>query len=96
MATESILTGSSPVERVVSTHLAPIERDESYDRTYIPLPGGWEVQTKGKGSTFRLVNPSGFRLPIPDLPYLHETLERMARDIHAAVSANAQGERRTE
>ena len=89
MVTESTPTGGSPVERVVSTHLAPIERDEGYDRTFIPLPGGWEMQTKGKGSTFRLVNPSGFRLAIPDLPYLHGTLERLARDIHAAVSANA-------
>lgn len=71
------------------TVLAPIERDESMDRTYIPLPGGWEVQTKGKGSTFRICEPgeNPIRLPIPDSPYLHETLERMARDIHAAVTA---------
>lgn len=34
--------------------LAPIERDESYDRTYIPMLGNSEVQTKGKGSTFRI------------------------------------------
>jgi hypothetical protein len=63
-----------------------IERDEDYDRTYIPMPGGWEVQTKGKGSTFRLVGPDDESLPIPDSPYLHETLEQMARDIHAALS----------
>lgn len=67
--------------------LVPVERDESCDRTYIPLPGGWEVQTKGKGSTFRICDPSGSRLPIPDSPYLHETLERMAREIHTAVAA---------
>jgi len=66
--------------------LAPIERDESYDRTYIPLPGGWEIQTKGKGSTFRLLGPDGFRLPIIEQPYLFEHLERMARDIHAACA----------
>ena len=68
--------------------IEPIERNEAYDRTYIPLPGGWEVQTKGKGSTFRICDPDGRRLAIPDSPYLHETLERMAREVHAAVSAN--------
>lgn len=66
----------------------PIERDELMDRTYIPLPGGWEVQTKGKGSTFRICAPQGERLPIPDSPYLHETLERMAREVHAACAAH--------
>jgi hypothetical protein len=63
----------------------PIERDTGYDRSYIPLPGGWEVQTKGKGSTFRICEPGDDpdRLAIPDSPYLHDTLERMARDINA-------------
>lgn len=63
----------------------PIERDERMDRTYIPMPGGWEIQTKGKGSTFRICDPQGERLPIPESPYLHETLERMAREVHAAA-----------
>lgn len=36
--------------------LEPIEHDVKYDRFYIPLPGGVEVQTKGKGSTFRIAN----------------------------------------
>ena len=65
----------------------PIERDEQMDRTYIPLPGGWEIQTKGKGSTFRICDPNGDRLPVPDEPYLFETLERMAREVHAAHDA---------
>lgn len=60
-----------------------IVRDELMDRTCIPLPGGWEVQTKGRGSTFRICDPEGRRLPVPDSPYLHETLERMAMDINA-------------
>jgi hypothetical protein len=71
-------------ERPSDSALAPIERDEDFDRSYIPLPGGWEIQTKGKGSTFRLCDPSGHRLAIPEQPYLFDTLERMARDIHAA------------
>jgi hypothetical protein len=66
-----------------------IDRDEGYERDYIPLPGGCEVQTKGRGSSFRVVTgigtPNEQRLNIPDSPYLHETLERMARDIHAAT-----------
>lgn len=68
--------------------LPPIERDEAMDRTYIPLPGGWEVQTKGKGSTFRICEPGDdpMRLAVPASPYLHDTLARMARDIHASVS----------
>lgn len=62
----------------------PIERDEDMDRTYIPLPGGWEVQTKGNGSTFRICDPSGERLAVLPSPYLHEWLERMAREVNAA------------
>lgn len=68
-----------------------IERNEDMDRTYIPLPGGWEVQTKGNGSTFRIAGPNDERLPIPNTPYLHDLLERMARDIHAALSQQAAG-----
>jgi hypothetical protein len=70
----------------------PIERDEQMDRTYIPMPGGWEIQTKGKGSTFRICGPDDDRLAIPDSPYLHETLEQMARDVNAAALAAMRGE----
>ena len=62
-----------------------IERDEAMDRTYIPLPGGWEIQTKGKGSTFRLCDPQGRRTPVLG-EELHEPLERMARDISNQVA----------
>lgn len=70
-------------------NLAPIAYEKDYDRHYIPLPGGWEVQTKGKGSTFRICEPGDdpMRLPVAPQPYLHETLERMARDIHAAYDS---------
>lgn len=69
--------------------MEPIEHDELQGRTYIPLPGGWEIQTKGKGSSFRICDTkTGRRLLIPESPYLHEMLERMAREIHAEVSAN--------
>lgn len=65
--------------------LGPIETLESFDRFYIPLPGGWEVQTKGKGSSFRICEPNGHRLNITEQPYLYELLERMAREIHEQV-----------
>lgn len=71
----------------------PIERDPKMERDYIPMPGGWEIQTKGKGSTFRICDKDGDRLAIPDSPYLHETLERMARDVNAAALASDTGER---
>lgn len=65
--------------------MGPIVRDDEFERAYIPLPGGWELQTKGKGSTMRLVDPEGVRLAIPESPYLQSTLEAMAMDIHAAL-----------
>jgi len=67
--------------------LPPIERDEDMDRTYIPLPAGWEIQTKGKGSTFRIAktDDSGERWPVLE-EKLHEPLERMAREIHQAIT----------
>ena len=67
-----------------------IERDESMDRTYIPMPGGWEVQTQGKGSSFRLCNTkTGQRWIITD-KMAHKALEQMARDANAAVVPHAQ------
>ena len=71
--------------------LPPIERDEAYDRTYIPLPGGWEIQTKGKGSTFRICDTkSGDRWPVLE-SHLHAYLERMAREVRAAYEARTEG-----
>lgn len=73
----------------IDVSLRPIERDEDFDRAYIPLPAGWEVQTKGRGSSFRIANTKddNERLNIPPSPYLYELLERMAREIHAAHRA---------
>ena len=60
-------------------------------RKYIPLPGGWEVQTKGKGSTFRVckLNEDGTfeRWSVVD-EELHEMLERMAIDIRTELGKN--------
>jgi len=62
----------------------PIDVDASMARTYIPLPGGWEIQTKGTGSSFRICDPKADRLVVPPSPYLHDELEAMARDVNAA------------
>ena len=75
-------------QRQAARHqLGTIERDDSYMRTYIPVAPGWEIQTKGKGSTFRICDSTtkddGDRLAVPDSPYLHDTIERMALAIHA-------------
>ena len=64
--------------------LAPIERDEDMDRTYIPLPGGWEIQTKGNGSSFRIADTKrDNRYAVFDTT-IHEALVQMAHDIRAA------------
>ena len=64
--------------------MAKIERDESYQRDYIPLPGGWEVQTKGRGSSFRICDTkTGERVNVPD-DRVQQEVERMAREVFAA------------
>jgi hypothetical protein len=64
--------------------VGPIEIEEG--RTYIPLPGGWEIQTKGKGSTFRICHVQGKgvyqRWAVLD-ERLHKPLEDMALAMHA-------------
>ena len=58
-------------------------------RHYIPLPGGWEIQTKGRGSSFRICDiKTGERVNVPHDERVFECLERMAREIHAAVNTH--------
>lgn len=72
---------------MTNDELAAIERDETMNRDYIPLPGGWEIQTKGKGSTFRILDRNtGNRMPIPE-DVLHGFLTKMAHDVRAAYRA---------
>ena len=53
--------------------LDPIEYDEVHkSRAYIPLPGGFEVQTKGEGSTFRICDDKNEQMPITDSRYGYE------------------------
>lgn len=63
--------------------LEPIERDEHHRRDYIPMLGGYEVQTKGNGSTFRLADENE-NFPFTGSHYEHEFLTKMAYDIRKA------------
>jgi hypothetical protein len=65
--------------------LPPIERDEEMDRTYIPIAGGWEIQTKGKGSSFRICNVKTHERMLVADEYLQGWLTRMALDNRAAT-----------
>lgn len=59
--------------------------DANMDRFYIPVHPDWEIQTNGKGSSFRIANrKTGDRWLVMD-SQLHGMLEQMARDIHAAM-----------
>ena len=62
-----------------------ILREEQMGRDYIPLPGGWELQTKGNGSTLRLLDKkSGERYPLPLPDFVIEFIERMALEVNTA------------
>lgn len=67
--------------------LTPIEYDQAMQRTYIPLPGGWEIQTKGTGSSFRIAHAQSRQRWIVMDDRLHEPLEAMARDVRNAYNA---------
>jgi hypothetical protein len=65
----------------------PIDHDADMNRFYIPLPAGWEVQTKGNGSSFRICDTKTHkRVHVLD-ERLQPVIEQMAREIHAALSA---------
>ena len=71
-------TSPQPIEKCEP--VPPIEYDADMNRYYIPMIGGWEIQTKGKGSTFRICNTkTHVRWPVLD-EHLHEALEQMAKD----------------
>lgn len=69
--------------------LDPVERDEDMGRTYYPLPGGWEVQTKGRGSTFRICDTkTGERCAVIDSSpdtMVHHAIEQIAVEARAEI-----------
>jgi hypothetical protein len=63
-----------------------IDYDVDMDRFYIPVNSRYEIQTKGKGSSFRIANTeTNIRMLIAD-EHLHEMLEDMARGTNAELS----------
>lgn len=74
---DSLLSSNEP---------GPIDFDEEMNRHYIPLPGGFEVQTLGRGSVFRILS-RGKRscCYIVADKGLHLPIERMARETYREV-----------
>ena len=74
------------------TELPDVDYHKDMDRHYIPLPGGWEIQTKGKGSTFRIAHAgSGRRWMVLD-DQLHAPLVVLANAVREALARRAQPE----
>lgn len=92
--TASDTGATAEVERLrEALTLPPIENDDVItDREYIPLPGGWEVQTKGGGSSFRIANQvTGERHNLMVEEYVQRFITDMARNIHAHCNAALNG-----
>lgn len=83
-----IVLRDAPSE-LLATIIGPEEYEADINRHYLPLPGGWEIQTKGSGSTFRMAFIKECevfeRWAVLDR-HLHAPLEKMARDIRRAVA----------
>ena len=76
---------SSPI---FGSTLGPIQQDAEMGRDCIPLPGGWELQTRGRGSTLRLADAkSGERHPLLEPDHVVDFIERMAGEVHRAHAA---------
>lgn len=67
--------------------LTPIEHCDQQNRDYIPLAGSYEWQSKGNGSTIRIVGPNGERHPLSwNPPHVVKLLEDMIRAQHTALT----------
>lgn len=66
--------------------IKPIEYDADMDRFYIPVNSQYEIQTKGKGSSFRIANTSTHERMLVADTYLHPMLEDMAKGCNAEYS----------
>lgn len=65
--------------------LAPVDYNKDLGCIVIPLPGGWEIRTKGKGTASSLYNAhQRMHWQVVD-EQLHEPLEASARDMRNAI-----------
>lgn len=62
-----------------------IDYDQDMDRHYITLPGGFEVQTKGRGSSFRIYSQTEDHRYLVADDHIHAPIEAMARAAHDEV-----------
>lgn len=69
--------------------LPKIDYDADMDRYYIPMSAGWEMQTKGKGSSFRLCDTKTGKRYHVEGKWLQQALEQMAREIHDAINLDS-------
>lgn len=65
--------------------IKPIEYDAEVDRFYIPVNSRYEIQTKGKGSSFRIANKVTHLRNIVLNDSLHHVLEDMAKATNAEM-----------
>lgn len=65
--------------------IKPIEYDHEMDRFYIPVNSRYEIQTKGKGSSFRIANTYTKLRSIVLNDALHPVLEDMAKATNAEM-----------
>jgi hypothetical protein len=65
-----------------------IDADADMDRFYIPVNSHYEVQTKGKGSSFRIANTETHERFLVTDERLHAMLEDLARVTNAELRAH--------
>lgn len=65
--------------------IKPIEYDVGMDRLYIPVNSRYEIQTKGKGSSFRIANTVTHERHLVSCAYVQAMLEDMAKVTHAEL-----------
>ena len=65
--------------------IKPIEYDVDMDRFYIPVNSRYEIQTKGKGSSFRIANTVTHERHLVSCAYVQAMLEDMAKGTHAEL-----------
>lgn len=69
-----------------AVEVTTIEHCDQQNRDYIPLASGYEWQSKGNGSTIRIVGPNGERHPLSwNPPHVVKLLEDMICAQHTAL-----------
>ena len=68
------------------TKIDPVEFDVDMDRLYIPVNTRYEIQTKGKGSSFRIANMMTHERWLITDEHLHPMLTELAYGTHAELT----------